>query len=68
MKIVAIIQARWDSCWLPGEARMDMTGHPIFSRVVQRARQARILTEGPGSNPRPSNFQPSTALDPTAPV
>jgi len=45
MKIVAIIQARCGSSRLPGKVLMDIAGYPMFSRVVQRARQAQTLTE-----------------------
>jgi spore coat polysaccharide biosynthesis protein SpsF len=45
MNIVAIIQARCGSSRLPGKVLMDIAGHPMFSRVVQRTRQARLLTE-----------------------
>ena len=45
MNIVAIIQARCGSSRLPGKVLMDIAGHPMFSRVVQRTRQARMLTE-----------------------
>lgn len=45
MNIVAIIQARCGSSRLPGKVLMDIAGRPMFSRVVQRTRQARMLTE-----------------------
>jgi len=45
MNVVAIIQARCGSSRLPGKVLMDIAGHPMFSRVVQRTRQARMLTE-----------------------
>jgi spore coat polysaccharide biosynthesis protein SpsF len=45
MNIVAIIQARCGSSRLPGKVLMDIAGHPMVSRVVQRTRQARMLTE-----------------------
>jgi len=45
MKIVAIIQARCGSSRLPGKVLMDIVGHPMFSRVVQRTRQARMLSD-----------------------
>jgi spore coat polysaccharide biosynthesis protein SpsF len=45
MNIVAIIQARCGSSRLPGKVLMDVAGQPLFSRVVQRARQAQTLTE-----------------------
>jgi spore coat polysaccharide biosynthesis protein SpsF len=45
MNIVAIIQARCGSARLPGKVLMDIVGHSMFSRVVERTRQARTLTE-----------------------
>jgi spore coat polysaccharide biosynthesis protein SpsF len=45
MNIVAIIQARSGSTRLPGKVLMDIAGYPMVSRVVQRSRQARLLTE-----------------------
>jgi spore coat polysaccharide biosynthesis protein SpsF len=45
MNIVAIIQARCGSSRLPNKVLMDIAGQPMFSRVVQRARQAQTLTE-----------------------
>lgn len=45
MNIVAIIQARCGSTRLPNKVLMDIAGQPMFSRVVQRARQAKTLTE-----------------------
>jgi spore coat polysaccharide biosynthesis protein SpsF len=45
MNIVAIIQARCGSARLPGKVLMDIAGHSMFSRVVERTRQARMLTE-----------------------
>jgi spore coat polysaccharide biosynthesis protein SpsF (cytidylyltransferase family) len=45
MNIVAIIQARCGSSRLPNKVLMDIAGEPMFSRVVQRVRQARTLTE-----------------------
>jgi spore coat polysaccharide biosynthesis protein SpsF len=45
MNIVAIIQARCGSARLPGKVLMDIAGHPMFSRVVERTRQAQMLTE-----------------------
>jgi spore coat polysaccharide biosynthesis protein SpsF len=45
MNIVAIIQARCGSARLPGKVLMDIAGRSMFSRVVERTRQARMLTE-----------------------
>jgi spore coat polysaccharide biosynthesis protein SpsF len=45
MNIVAIIQARCGSARLPGKVLMDIAGRPMFSRVVERTRQARMLTD-----------------------
>ena len=45
MNIVAIIQARCGSTRLPNKVMMDIASQPMFSRVVQRARQAKTLTE-----------------------
>src|ERR1700719_2752326 len=45
MNIDAIIQARCGSARLPGKVLMDIAGHPMFSRVVERTRQARMLTK-----------------------
>src|SRR5271166_2245565 len=45
MNIVAIIQARCGSTRLPNKVLMDIAGQPMFSRVVQRARQAKTLSE-----------------------
>jgi spore coat polysaccharide biosynthesis protein SpsF len=45
MNIAAVIQARCGSSRLPGKVLMDVAGRPLFSRVVQRARQAKMLSE-----------------------
>jgi spore coat polysaccharide biosynthesis protein SpsF len=45
MNIVAIIQARCGSARLPGKVLMDIAGRSMFSRVVERTRQTRMLTE-----------------------
>jgi spore coat polysaccharide biosynthesis protein SpsF len=45
MNIVGIIQARCGSARLPNKVLMDVAGQTMFGRVVQRARQAKTLTE-----------------------
>jgi spore coat polysaccharide biosynthesis protein SpsF len=45
VNIVAIIQARCGSSRLPNKVLMDIAGQPMFSRVVQRVREAQTLTE-----------------------
>jgi spore coat polysaccharide biosynthesis protein SpsF len=45
MNVVAIIQARCGSSRLPRKVLMDIAGHPMFGRVVQRTRQAQTINE-----------------------
>ncbi len=45
LRIVAIIQARRSSTRLPDKVLLDIGGKPMLSRVVERARRARLLDE-----------------------
>lgn len=44
-KVVAIVQARMGSTRLPGKVLMDVEGHTVLSRVVQRLSRASLVDE-----------------------
>jgi spore coat polysaccharide biosynthesis protein SpsF len=43
MKTATIVQARMGSSRLPGKVMMDLGGHTVLARVVQRLRRARLI-------------------------
>lgn len=44
-KILAIIQARLSSSRLPGKVLLDIGGQPMLTRVVERARRAKLVDQ-----------------------
>jgi glutamate-1-semialdehyde 2,1-aminomutase/spore coat polysaccharide biosynthesis protein SpsF len=45
MRIIAFIQARMGSTRLPGKVLMDIGGKPMVTRVVERVRRARAVSD-----------------------